>query len=115
MKIDLTLLKRIHESISTGATGSPDDFADKFHISKRFLHNILEYLKTEFDAPIAYSRTKGTYYYTQEWEFYIGDLRRIKAELIKGVLETINNTVKLILIINFLSFHDFVFSLLDLL
>lgn len=101
MKVDLALLKRIHECISRGATGSPDYMARKFDISKRFLFIILDYLKTEFDAPIAYSRLKETYYYTEEWEFYIGDLKRIKSELIKGVLETIHKTVKVVALIAF--------------
>lgn len=94
MKIDLTLLKRIHESIAREATGCPDYMAKKFDISKRLLYTLLDYLKTEFNAPIAYSRLKETYYYTEEWELYIGDLKRIKSELIKGVLETIHKTVK---------------------
>jgi hypothetical protein len=94
MKVDLALLKRIHECISRGATGGPDFMARKFDISKRFLHLMIDYLKTEFDAPIAYSRLKQTYYYTEEWEFYIGDLKRIKSDLIKGVLDTIDKTIK---------------------
>ena len=102
MKVDLTLLKRIHESISMQATGNPHYMAKKFDISKRFLHMIIDYLKKEFDAPIAYSRLRETYYYTEEWEFYIGDLKRIKSDLIKGVLDTIHNTVKVLLLIGFL-------------
>lgn len=104
MKVDLALLKRLHECILKEATGSPDCMAEKFGISKRFLHVILDYLKTEFDAPIAYSRLNETYYYTEEWEFYIGDLKRIKSELIKGVLETIHNTVRVISVIGFIVF-----------
>lgn len=99
MKVDITLLKKVHGSISKGSTGSPDFMANRLGISKRFLHVILDYFKKEFDAPIAYSRVNETYYYTEEWEFYIGDLKRIKSELIKGVLETIHNTVKIVLII----------------
>lgn len=94
---------RIHECIQRETTGSPEYMARKFGISKRFLHNILEYLRKEFDAPIAYSRLRETYYYTEEWEFYIGDLKRIRAELIKGVMEAINNTVKVLLMVGFLA------------
>lgn len=104
MKVDLTLLKRIHECISREATGCPARFASKFGISKRFLQNILEYLKKEFDAPISYSRTKETYYYTKEWDFYIGDLKRIKSDLIKEVLEAIHNTVKVLFVIGMIFF-----------
>ncbi|TKC60295.1 hypothetical protein FBD94_15430 [Pedobacter hiemivivus] len=104
MKVDLTLLKRIHECILKETTGSPDFMAEKLGISKRFLHVILDYLKSEFDAPIAYSRLRETYYYTEEWEFYIGDLKRIKSELIKGVLETIHNTVRIAIVIGVMVF-----------
>lgn len=92
---------RIHECISSETTGCPDYMAQKFGISKRFLHNILEYMKKDFDAPIAYSRLRETYYYTEEWEFYIGDLRRIRADLIKGIIETIHNTVRILLLVGF--------------
>lgn len=104
MKVDLTLLKSIHECITNADTGCPDEMAKNFRISKRFLHVILDYLKTEFGAPIAYSRVKETYYYKEEWEFYIGDLKRIRSELIKGVLDTIHNTVKVISVIVFVVF-----------
>lgn len=104
MKVDLTLLRKIHECICHESTGCPDYMAKKFGISKRFLHVILDYLKTEFDAPIAYSRLRETYYYKKEWEFYIGDLRRIRSELIKGVLDTIHNTVKVLMVVVFLEF-----------
>ncbi|MNT47131.1 hypothetical protein D3C72_1838230 [compost metagenome] len=40
------------------ATGNPDYMAKKFDISKRFLHLIIDYLKKEFDAPIAYASLK---------------------------------------------------------
>lgn len=95
---------RIHECISRETTGCPDCMAQKFGISKRFLHNILEYLKKDFDAPIAYSRLRETYYYTEEWEFYIGDLKRIRAELIKEVMVAIHNTVRILLLVGFFNF-----------
>lgn len=102
MKVDLILLMKIHECIAREKTGSPEYFASKFGISKRFLHNILEYFKTEFDAPIAYSKSRKTYYYKEEWDFYIGDLKRIRSELIKGILETIRTTVRILIVVNFI-------------
>jgi hypothetical protein len=99
MKIDLALLKRIHENISRESTGSPGCFSEKLGISKRFLHEILEYLKSELNAPIEYSRSRMTYYYSEDWELYVGNLFHIKSELIKGVLETINRTVKIVLVV----------------
>jgi len=77
-----------------GRTGTPDFMSRELGISKRFLHEMLSYLKSEFDAPIIYSRTGQTYYYSEEWEFYIGDLTQIKSQLVKAILETLKNTVK---------------------
>jgi|GEM_PF-1428896 len=99
MKINLTLVKRIHEGICRENTGCPDCWAEKLGISRRFLFENIEYLKMEFHAPIKYSRSRETYYYIEAWEFYVGDLNKIKEELIKGVLDTIHRTVKLVLVL----------------
>lgn len=48
----------------------------------------------DLEAPIVYSRAKQSYYYTKEWELYVGDITRIKSELTKGVLEAIDKTVR---------------------
>src|SRR5690606_4051795 len=104
MKVDLTLLKRIHESISREATGRPDNMAKKLDISKRFLHAMIDFLKQELGAPIAYSRMRETYYYTEEWDFFIGNLSRIKADLIKAFLEAINKKMNILFLIGFFWF-----------
>jgi len=100
MKTDLMLLKRIHDSISTRTTGSPETFAKKLGISLRSFHENREFMVNELAAPIMYSRAHKTYYYTDDWELYIGDLYHIKAKLIKGVMETINNTIKIMVLIS---------------
>ena len=94
MKVDLALLERIQENILRGATGCPEHMAKKLGISKRQLHYYIKYLKTKFDSPIAYSRPRETFYYTGDWEFYVGNLTRIKSELIKGVLDSISKNIK---------------------
>ncbi|SES20245.1 hypothetical protein SAMN04488023_14218 [Pedobacter rhizosphaerae] len=93
MKVDLSLLKRIQEGISQERTGSPDLFAEKLEISRRHLYVNIDYLKSEFDAPIVYSRARETFYFTEEWEFYVGDLSRIKIRLSKVILESINKNL----------------------
>lgn len=102
MKIDVTLLKRIHEAICLGNTGCPDSWAKKLGISRRFLFEIIEYLKLEFQAPIMYSRLRKTYHYTEDWDFYVGNLNKIKEELIRRVLDTINQTVKVLFLLSLL-------------
>lgn len=94
MKVDLTLIQKIHDSISGRSTGCPDSFARSLGVSLRSFHEVREFMVKELSAPIAYSRAKQSYYYSEDWEFYIGDISRIKSELIKGMLEMINKTMK---------------------
>lgn len=91
MKVDLTLLKKINKNISKGRTGSPECFAKAMGISRRNLYLYIEFLKTKFDAPIAYSRSNETFYFTEEWKFYIGNLIPIKTGLLKELLEIVEN------------------------
>lgn len=94
MKVDLALLKRIHENISSSATGSPECFAEKLEISKRYLYMNIEYLKTNFNAPIAYSRSRETFYLTEDWELYVGNLNQIRTEVIKDIFEKLSERIK---------------------
>ena len=103
MKVDLMLLERIYDNISRGATGCPECMAEKLGISKRYLYVNIDYLKTRFDAPIAYSRSRETFYFTKEWKFYVGCLTHVRAALIKDVLETIGKNIKVVLLIGMLS------------
>jgi len=104
MKIDLVLLKKIHSLICTEMTGTPDHMACNLGISKRLLHNMIEYMKSELHAPIEYSRTKRTYYYNDEWDFYIGDLSRIKSDLIREFLRTVDKVVKIVILLDMIFF-----------
>lgn len=89
MRVDLMLLKKIHVNILKGTTGRPDSMAKRLGISKRCLYDNMTYLKTAFDAPIAYSRSRKTFYYKVVWEFYVGNITPLKAELLKEILEAI--------------------------
>lgn len=89
MKVDLKLLKKIHAIVLTETSGRPDLMASKLGISRRFLYMNLHYMKKELGAPIVYSRTRFTFYYREEWEFYIGSLTRVKNELLKELMGTI--------------------------
>lgn len=99
MKVDLILLRRIHDAISAKSTGAPEHFSERLGVSLRTFHETREFMRNELSAPIVYCRSRQTYYYAHEWELYIGDLHRIKAELIKGVMQAINHTVKILFFI----------------
>ena len=57
----------IHQLIKQEKTGSPMDFAEKFHISRSQLYNIKEELE-DYGAVIKYSRKKKTFYYGNNFE-----------------------------------------------
>ena len=66
-------LCRIHHFIMQEHTGNPDEFAERLHISRRTLYNILEGLKDR-GAYIKYDRTRRTFYYKSEFDMTITQL-----------------------------------------
>ena len=60
-------ISRIHKLIQREATGTPEEFADRLHISKRTLYLILEEMRS-FGADIRYNRFRQTYYYAGGFE-----------------------------------------------
>lgn len=60
----------LHKLIMQESTGTPCQLADRFHLSKRQLYNLLEEFK-ELGAEIAYSRTLGTLYYRNDFRIEI--------------------------------------------
>jgi len=63
-------INRIHKLIQRRATGKPDEFAEKLHLKKRQLYNILDEFKG-YGAGIKYSRVSNTYYYENDFEIMI--------------------------------------------
>ncbi|MCD0487362.1 hypothetical protein LPB86_03920 [Pedobacter sp. MC2016-14] len=92
MRVDLTLIERLDASIASSATGCPNCLAEKFDISERSLYDYLKEMKKRWDAPIDYCHRRKTYYYTREFELYIGNIQDYKARLVKEILATIHNT-----------------------
>ena len=101
MKLDLTLIERIHNSISTGATDCPNCLARKFNISERSFHIYISEMKRRWNAPISYCHTRKTYYYTRKFELYFGDLSPVKAKLEKEIVELIAKTLKIAILFEF--------------
>jgi predicted DNA-binding transcriptional regulator YafY len=61
---------RIHKLIQRKATGSPNEFAEKLHLGKRQLYNILEEFR-DYGARIKYNRIAGTFYYDNDFEVLV--------------------------------------------
>ncbi|WP_320051809.1 hypothetical protein [uncultured Acetobacteroides sp.] len=60
-----------HHFIGSATTGTPAEFARKLDISESHLYELLDVLK-RLDGPIAYSRSRRTYYYTRPIAFKLG-------------------------------------------
>ncbi|MBP6089740.1 MAG: helix-turn-helix domain-containing protein [Crocinitomicaceae bacterium] len=56
------------ELIEQKNTGNPAALAKKLAVSERMIYKYLDILKSEFNAPIKYSRKKQSYFFTEEGE-----------------------------------------------
>lgn len=63
-------MQTLHTLIANESTGTPCQLADRFHLSKRQLYNLLEEFR-EMGAEIAYSRTLETFYYQNDFRIEI--------------------------------------------
>jgi hypothetical protein len=77
--MDIERLYRVHRLIQQEATGTPDEFAELFHIKRRQLFYLLCELR-EYGAEIEYNTADCTYYYTHDFDFF----RKIGIESLSG-------------------------------
>ncbi|MEY5132709.1 MAG: hypothetical protein RLZZ198_713 [Bacteroidota bacterium] len=56
------------ELVKQKKTGKPKEIAKKLGVSERQVYTYLEILKTEFNAPIKYSKKEETYFFNEEGE-----------------------------------------------
>ena len=71
--VSLEQIKRVeqlHKLIVCEKTGSPCELADRFHISKRQLYNLLDEFR-DLGAEIANSRVRQTFYYSNDFHIEI--------------------------------------------
>ena len=64
-------LRRLHDLINRKATGTLNDLAATFGICRSAMSLHLENYKATFDAPVAYDRSRLTYYYTEPFELQV--------------------------------------------
>ncbi|MDR1593720.1 MAG: helix-turn-helix domain-containing protein [Prevotellaceae bacterium] len=60
----------IHGLIKKKTTGTPDEFAERLHLKRRQLQNILDEIR-DYGAEIMYDRIRSTYYYANNFEIVI--------------------------------------------
>ena len=66
----LERLRKIHQFIKIGKTGTPKEFADKLNICESQLYNVLDNLKIK-GFPIMYSRSLKSYVYEDYCELEV--------------------------------------------
>ncbi len=77
-----TKLEYIDYLIRTCSTGTPDQFAYKVGVSKSSLFRYLTFMKS-LKAPIDYSHSKQSYYYTSDGKFHLGFVKPLPMEELK--------------------------------
>ncbi len=70
--MDLTKIERMDLLIRTNATGSPNDFARRMGMSSRSLFNYINFMRVRLGAPIEYSNTMQSYFYTDKGMIKLG-------------------------------------------
>lgn len=66
MKVDLSRIETIDSLIRRKFTGNPNELATKLNISLRTLHDTLNFMKNELNAPIVYNSTRRSYCYKED-------------------------------------------------
>ncbi len=66
----LERLQRLHFLIEQECTGSPSELSRKLGISERSIYNLIGQLK-DFNAEVAYDRSRKTYYYRNDFQLQI--------------------------------------------
>jgi predicted DNA-binding transcriptional regulator YafY len=74
----ITRLIDVHLLIKQKNTGTPIEVAEKFHISRSQIYNIIDELK-DYGAAVKYSRKYQTFYYENDFE--ITDTSFWKSEI----------------------------------
>jgi predicted DNA-binding transcriptional regulator YafY len=62
----LRRMDRLDRMLQTRSTGTPKELAQKLELSPSHVYQIIRSLKSDFNAPIYYSRTEQSYYYDEE-------------------------------------------------
>lgn len=61
----LNRVERFDQLVRAEHTGTPQEIAEKLELSEGTLYTLVDELRDDFGFPIAYSRKRQTYYYTE--------------------------------------------------
>jgi len=64
--LNFNKLQKLITLIESETTGKPKELSVKLEVSERMIYRYVEILKHDFNAPIKYSKTKVSYYFTEE-------------------------------------------------
>ena len=70
----LRLIKKLDGLIKRKYKGNSSEYARKLNVSDATFFRLLEYVKTEFDAPISYCKKNGYYEYCRSGIMFFGFL-----------------------------------------
>jgi molecular chaperone DnaK len=69
--MNIKALISLTELIENRSTGNPQELAQKLEISERMMYKYIENLRSEFNAPVKYSRVERTYYCDGEGHLHL--------------------------------------------
>ncbi len=71
--MDINKIQRLIYLIEKQQTGNPIQLSEKIGLSESSVHNYINRLKKDFNAPVKYNRIKETYYFSTNgaliWEW----------------------------------------------
>lgn len=63
VQIDIRIIKKIHDLIVDGRTGTPEKLSKRLGVSQRTVYNYISFMKNEMNAPIVYNNHNLNYCY----------------------------------------------------
>jgi hypothetical protein len=88
------IIKKLDSLIKRKFKGNSFEYAAKLNVSRSAFFRLLEYVKTEFDAPIRYCKTNGRYEYCKNGNVFLGFLtnEELSEEGLKKTQRDYNST-----------------------
>ena len=81
----LDRISRMHKLVLSRRTGSPCEFADRLGVSRTSLYDMIDELKSR-GAPILYSKSSRTFYYSEPFDVTINcSFRSLSQSEVKNV------------------------------